>query len=270
MFLSTGWLVAKVAMALTVLVLAFLLFYVVFSLYRHRRLQLEHERQRQEQALREQEEELVKKKERCRQVKDQLRLVKFNHSNSQQNDACCGENSTCSTANSLMVSCSGHEYKQGQDITGTELDIEAQEVIRSVPSKGNSTGLESETCTATDSESESELDGEGSYENGCPICFATFEDGELVSVSNNAECSHMFHRDCITEWLLKQDGSTCPVCRRIYLKHDEGDATACAEDEVKEMSVDECLADGESDDANRNESSQLGDDDEIDVDDIPV
>lgn len=53
----------------------------------------------------------------------------------------------------------------------------------------------------------------------CLICLNDFENGDLVSVSNNPSCRHGFHQDCIQSWLAKNE--TCPTCREIYLRVEE-------------------------------------------------
>jgi hypothetical protein len=52
----------------------------------------------------------------------------------------------------------------------------------------------------------------------CTICLEFFEDGEEVCTSQNKDCPHFFHRDCIFEWLLTNE--VCPCCRRNYLHID--------------------------------------------------
>jgi Ring finger domain len=49
----------------------------------------------------------------------------------------------------------------------------------------------------------------------CAICFEPFKNGDAISSSRNNKCQHIFHRQCIFEWLLKHEG--CPFCRRNYL-----------------------------------------------------
>lgn len=49
----------------------------------------------------------------------------------------------------------------------------------------------------------------------CAICFKSFEEAQLVCQSVNESCPHIFCKDCITSWLLKND--FCPICRRPYL-----------------------------------------------------
>jgi hypothetical protein len=46
-------------------------------------------------------------------------------------------------------------------------------------------------------------------ERECPICMECLELGDAVSWSPNEECSHVFHHECIKEWLLKH--VECPL-----------------------------------------------------------
>ncbi|KAJ4775743.1 RING/U-box superfamily protein [Rhynchospora pubera] len=49
--------------------------------------------------------------------------------------------------------------------------------------------------------------GKGSLE--CAVCLCEFEDDEKIRLL--PKCSHVFHTDCIDEWLSSH--ATCPVCR---------------------------------------------------------
>jgi len=49
----------------------------------------------------------------------------------------------------------------------------------------------------------------------CTICFNVYEAGDEICWSNNPQCNHMFHKDCIEEWLLRHD--ECPCCRLNYM-----------------------------------------------------
>ena len=49
----------------------------------------------------------------------------------------------------------------------------------------------------------------------CDICLCNYEVGEEICSSRNPECRHIFHKDCIIDWLLTR--SNCPLCRRSYL-----------------------------------------------------
>lgn len=47
----------------------------------------------------------------------------------------------------------------------------------------------------------------------CPICLGTFSEGERVRL---LPCQHLFHQDCVDEWLIKIK-KFCPSCRRDVL-----------------------------------------------------
>ncbi|KAF8406587.1 hypothetical protein HHK36_008675 [Tetracentron sinense] len=50
----------------------------------------------------------------------------------------------------------------------------------------------------------------------CAICLADITYGETVRVL--PRCKHMFHKDCIDQWLLRS--SSCPVCRDCIIEQD--------------------------------------------------
>jgi hypothetical protein len=56
-------------------------------------------------------------------------------------------------------------------------------------------------------------------DNECPICMEAFQLDEIVSWSPNEKCSHVFHHECIKEWLLRH--GSCPLDREIFLPIDE-------------------------------------------------
>ena len=51
---------------------------------------------------------------------------------------------------------------------------------------------------------------------GCAICLSHFESQQLVCESNNSSCQHVFHKDCMVDWLMKYHDD-CPMCREVYL-----------------------------------------------------
>ena len=53
------------------------------------------------------------------------------------------------------------------------------------------------------------------FQERCAICLERFENGDDVCYSNDPQCTHIFHRECVFEWLLKNNG--CPCCRRSFL-----------------------------------------------------
>jgi hypothetical protein len=60
------------------------------------------------------------------------------------------------------------------------------------------------------------LDGEEEMA-GCAICLRHFKPHQFVCVSNNSSCQHVFHKDCMVDWLMK-DHNECPMCREVYLE----------------------------------------------------
>jgi hypothetical protein len=64
----------------------------------------------------------------------------------------------------------------------------------------------------------------------CTICFNPYQEGDEICWSNNPNCSHMFHKDCIGEWLMRAD--ECPCCRLNYMQprvadDEEGSSNIC-------------------------------------------
>jgi hypothetical protein len=51
---------------------------------------------------------------------------------------------------------------------------------------------------------------------GCAICLSQFKSQQLVCESNNSSCRHIFHKDCMVDWLMKNH-EECPMCREVYL-----------------------------------------------------
>jgi hypothetical protein len=64
---------------------------------------------------------------------------------------------------------------------------------------------ESFTTTA----SEFTYDDESTVDHACPICLGGYKKGDMLSASKH--CPHMFHKECILEWLEKH--AECPLCR---------------------------------------------------------
>lgn len=46
----------------------------------------------------------------------------------------------------------------------------------------------------------------------CPICFADFEPVAGFQVLET-KCKHVFHWECLEQWVAKAGKESCPVCR---------------------------------------------------------
>lgn len=68
-------------------------------------------------------------------------------------------------------------------------------------------------------------DDNESVQDPCPICLEEYKDGDEICWSHSEACEHVFHRNCIFEWLVRHD--ECPICRQNFLslngihEHDE-------------------------------------------------
>ena len=50
----------------------------------------------------------------------------------------------------------------------------------------------------------------------CSICLESYNEGNEVTWSPNENCTHVFHKACIIEWLIEQE--KCPCCRHFFMK----------------------------------------------------
>ncbi|PIN03830.1 hypothetical protein CDL12_23647 [Handroanthus impetiginosus] len=51
----------------------------------------------------------------------------------------------------------------------------------------------------------------------CTICLSEIGDGEEGRELN---CKHIFHRNCVDQWLRCDGGATCPICRRAMVSEE--------------------------------------------------
>jgi len=75
----------------------------------------------------------------------------------------------------------------------------------------------SDTLTTNQDEQEKikEFLNDGSHDTTCSICLQDFEIGGAVVSSKS--CCHIFHENCLSEWLENNTG--CPYCRVDMITH---------------------------------------------------
>ena len=101
---------------------------------------------------------------------------------------------------------------------------------------------------------------------GCSICLAKYEEGDEVVRSSNPLCKHVFHQQCLVQWLESRNDPLCPCCRQPYLEADE---TGASNITSPDTSLSHSLEDGDSDENQPTPPSfsrELGDNDDDDDD----
>jgi hypothetical protein len=93
-----------------------------------------------------------------------------------------------------------------QNLIFTHLDQEAS--ISHTEARRSSKSLEK---NATDEMNEAKPE--------CMICLSPYQMGETIAGAKTEECVHVFHKECIMEWFLK-DRDDCPMCRTKILSLD--------------------------------------------------
>ena len=59
---------------------------------------------------------------------------------------------------------------------------------------------------------------EGEHEAECCVCLDKYEAGDTICASKNTECTHVYHKDCVMDWL--KNHNQCPLCRTDLLRGD--------------------------------------------------
>jgi hypothetical protein len=76
------------------------------------------------------------------------------------------------------------------------------------------------TLSSSDESSTNTLD-----HDVCPICLGAYKEGNMLFASKH--CAHIFHGDCILEWLTNRR-EDCPICRVQMVTEEEMVASAVA------------------------------------------
>lgn len=59
--------------------------------------------------------------------------------------------------------------------------------------------------------------------SACVICLEAFRKNDCVTWSKSMECRHVFHHECLEEWLVNPKHDDCPACRCQIVHDDDED-----------------------------------------------
>ena len=151
-----------------------------------------------------------------------------------------------------------------------ERDEDGSLTLGDVDPDGNSVGGKMSYSSADDDPS-----------SACVICLEPFRVGDRVTWSKEMECQHVFHKDCIVEWLQNPKHDDCPSCRcniihsddvsiddSLHNDHEELDASHY-DHEATSASIAFVIMNGLVSQARRAKCSLIGSSVEMDDDDIP-
>ena len=89
-----------------------------------------------------------------------------------------------------------------------------------VPMRNNSGDKECTESSVNDGSYDKSQEGEEKTHRCvdicCSICLGEYEVGDHVVYSSQMECQHVFHEECIMQWLCKGK-KRCPICRNWFV-----------------------------------------------------
>lgn len=116
------------------------------------------------------------------------------------------------------------EYKiHGQKSPEKEPVESKQEIFKNDSEASEADVVEQQPVIACEENDADSLSPRTDHEDLCAICLCKFENDDEVAWSQNRRCNHVFHRECIAEWLQKKE--ECPCCRSFFL-HFESNPTS--------------------------------------------
>lgn len=72
-------------------------------------------------------------------------------------------------------------------------------------------------CRRTDDVNNSAVVSTTTGAKVCTICLEEYKFGDNIAWSRNPLCHHVFHKECLVDYLLTSTGtSACPICRNSY------------------------------------------------------
>jgi hypothetical protein len=110
------------------------------------------------------------------------------------------------------------EISVGKDENMAQFDFEEESTFIRIPRPGLELNIDDPIeCIPTKVEALKKMRTVPGF---CTICLCGFHSGSEIVWSSNAECEHVFHRECMEQWLMKLrggEGPICPCCRRDFI-----------------------------------------------------
>mmetsp|Transcript_17541 Transcript_17541/g.24179 ORF Transcript_17541/g.24179 Transcript_17541/m.24179 type:complete len:230 (-) Transcript_17541:16-705(-) len=121
----------------------------------------------------------------------------------------------------LSIACLSVEERNAllDVITPKKVITEDMVSTREVQSSNEEVSFKDEQCVATHTKDEKLTHDVEKCESDstCVICLSPYEVGDNIVTTRN--CSHVFHRECISQWLQKS--VECPYCRTELVSKEE-------------------------------------------------
>jgi hypothetical protein len=110
------------------------------------------------------------------------------------------------------------DIEEGSDIHMLEDEEQEHQVLDSLPA--GACARRPSTVSSSDESSTNTVE-----HDVCPICLGGYKEGNMLFASKH--CAHIFHSDCILEWLTNRR-EDCPICRVQMVTEEEMVASAMA------------------------------------------
>jgi Ring finger domain len=125
--------------------------------------------------------------------------LKRNDASTEQQQQCCQQ---CGGDDARGVCTNSNNSNNSHDVSSNNKEAPETQLDYQVVTHESTTN--DEECQSTNPE--------------CPICLQDLQVNQIVSWSTNPSCQHVFHHECIKEWLLRR--IDCPFCRETFLPVD--------------------------------------------------
>lgn len=112
--------------------------------------------------------------------------------------------------------------RKGMGCAGVNIKAALSASIRSRRASDRALGTttDKEKGEADEDEAEDKEDAKGESSRLCSICLDEYENGEMLAMRPD-RCLHVFHRDCLHNWLVARRADCCPICRSSILTEAE-------------------------------------------------